>query len=203
MKCYAGVTIGPIFDTISNATIPAALWFASYLFSDLSRRLCEGVSRIPDAVMISPFYDGAKDNDGVGKYHDRIIFQTDAFDEKSALDETLKAVIRAAVAQTGDVFPEEALKPSDKTSKPYSRERFQTFLEEYLQIHYAILSEEEIGGENAILALSPLLDALELMKTFPTDSKLDPFRRMFARKDVLKDSGNALIKKSALFSSDA
>ena len=210
MIYYTGITIGPIFDTISNATIPAALWFASYLFSDLSRRICggiregvsrisggEGVSEIPGAVIISPYHDGANDNDGVGKYHDRIIFHTDQFDDRPELDKRLKDVIRAVIARTGDAFPDEALKPSDET--PYSREKFQAFLEQYLQIHYVILSEDETGGKNAILALSPYLDALELMKTFPMDSNIDPFRRMFARKDVLKDSGNALIKKSTLF----
>ena len=197
MTHYAGITIGPIFDTISNATIPAALWFASYLFSDLSRRICAGVSEISGAEIISPFYDATQqDNDGVGKYHDRIVFKTACFDDKSALDRELKAVMDTAVSQTGDVFPEEAI-------EPYSREQFQTFLKEYLQIHYVILSAEETGGKNAILALSPYLDALELMKTFPMDSAIDPFRRMFARKDVLKDDGNALIKKSVLFPWDA
>ena len=117
MTYYAGITIGPIFDTISNATIPAALWFASYLFSDLSRRICggiregvsrisggEGVSEIPGAVIISPYHDGANDNDGVGKYHDRIIFHTDQFDDRPELDKRLKDVIRAVIARTGDAF---------------------------------------------------------------------------------------------------
>ena len=196
MMYYIGITIGPIFDTISNAAIPAALWFASYLFSDLSRRICAGVSEISGAEIISPFYDATQqNNDGVGKYHDRIVFKTASFDDKSALDRELKAVMNTAVSQTGDVFPEEAI-------EPYSREQFQTFLKEYLQIHYVILSAEETGGKNAILALSPYLDALELMKTFPMDSAIDPFRRMFARKDVLIDSGNRLIKKSTLFPSN-
>ncbi len=35
----AGITVGPIFDTISRATVPAALWFSSILFSALTRRL--------------------------------------------------------------------------------------------------------------------------------------------------------------------
>ena len=204
MRHYVGVTIGPIFDTISNATIPAALWFASYLFSDLSRRICEGVAgnpekgvpKIPGAVIVSPYHDGAAENDGVGKYHDRVIFHTEEFDDKSALDEEVRRVIRTAVTHTGDAFPGEAIAPN-------TREEFQTFLEQYLQIHHVILSEKEVGEENCIMVLSPYLDALELMKTFPMDSKIDPFRRMFARKDVLQDSGNTLIKKSELFPSDA
>ena len=203
MIYYTGVTIGPIFDTISNATIPAALWFASYLFSDLCGRLCKGVSEIPGAVILSPFYNGAEENDGVGKYHDRIVFYTDYFDSKSALDEKLKTVIQTVITETVDVFPDEALQASNEKTERYSRERFLIFLKEYLQIHYVILSEKETDGKNVILALSPYLDALELMKTFPIDSAIDPFRRMFARKDVLKDSGNALIKKSVLFPSDA
>ncbi|MBQ6985397.1 MAG: hypothetical protein IJQ25_00235 [Oscillibacter sp.] len=199
MRHYVGVTIGPIFDTISNATIPAALWFASYLFSDLSRRICEGVAAIPGAEIVSPYHDGAAENDGVGKYHDRVIFYTDAFGDKSALDGEVKRVVDTVIKHTGDAFPDEALKASSDAAKPYTRAEFQAFLEQYLQIHYVILSEKEVGEENCILALSPYLDALELMKAFPMNSKIDPFRRMFARKDVLEDSGNALIKQSVLF----
>ena len=198
MTYYAGITIGPIFDTISNAAIPAALWFASYFFSDLARRLCREVkARIPGAEIISPFYEETEENDGVGKYHDRIIFSTSHSGTKYALEEKLKTVIHSAVTETG-AAQERSIFP-DKAIEPYSREQFQEFLEEYLQIHFVILSREETDGQNCILAISPYLDALELMKTFPKDSRVDPFRRMFARKDVLRDDGNWLIKQSSLF----
>ena len=38
-KKYIGITIGPIFDTIQDASSPAAMWFTSFLFSDLTRRI--------------------------------------------------------------------------------------------------------------------------------------------------------------------
>lgn len=40
MSRYVGITIGPILDTICETTKPAGLWFASSLFSDITRRLC-------------------------------------------------------------------------------------------------------------------------------------------------------------------
>lgn len=35
-KKYIGITVGPIFDTIQDASTPAAMWFTSFLFSDLT-----------------------------------------------------------------------------------------------------------------------------------------------------------------------
>ena len=36
---YIGITIGPILQTLEEAGTPAALWFASSYFSDLTRRI--------------------------------------------------------------------------------------------------------------------------------------------------------------------
>ena len=44
-KEYIGITIGPIFDTILDASSPAAMWFTSFLFSDLTRRICDKISK--------------------------------------------------------------------------------------------------------------------------------------------------------------
>ena len=38
---YIGLTIGPIFDTLNLASTPAALWAGSYLFSSLTKTICE------------------------------------------------------------------------------------------------------------------------------------------------------------------
>ena len=38
---YIGITIGPILQTLEEAGTPAALWFASSYFSDLTRRICQ------------------------------------------------------------------------------------------------------------------------------------------------------------------
>ena len=77
-----GITIGPIVKTIMNASSPAALWFASFSFSDITRRLCAAILNPENgfnAHILSPYYAGKSEiNDGVGKYHDRIIFTSNS-----------------------------------------------------------------------------------------------------------------------------
>ena len=194
MRFYAGITIGPIYDTISNASIPAALWFASSVFSDLTWRLCGKImDTVPDVEIYSPYYQSDADCDGIGKYHDRIIFSTTHYDSAEQLRTVLKTVTNHAAEETAGVFPDELYEKGKCRS-------LETFLKQYLQIHFCIMDENELGGRNCILALSPYLDSLELMKTFPQDNEHDPFRRMLAKKGALDDSsGNSLIRASSLF----
>ena len=82
---YIAVTIGPIFDTINLASSPSALWAASYLFSMLSKNICQTLTEngINKEEIISPYYDPDDEllnkNDGVGLFHDRIIFRSENF----------------------------------------------------------------------------------------------------------------------------
>ena len=85
MRSYVGITIGPIFDTICDADSPAALWFASSFFSDITRRICKELldenNGILDVQIYSPFYsEDINLEDGVGKFHDRIIFSAKPFE---------------------------------------------------------------------------------------------------------------------------
>ncbi len=187
----AGITVGPIFDTISRATVPAALWFSSILFSDLTRRLCQGITEaIPAAKLWSPgFRPSAEANDGVGVYHDRVIFSVEM--DQAPLRESLEAVISRAKSETADRFP-----------TAYNREGIKRFLDAYLQIHYLILPDEGMAGGNCVQVLTPYLDALELMKSFPASSEMDPFVRLFANDEARgqdEEARNAAIRSSALF----
>lgn len=193
MRVLAGITIGPIFDTITGATVPAALWFSSIAFSDLTRRLCKGIRQgIPSARICSPYYDmeTEAENDGVGVYHDRIIFSAEG--DFGALESTLRDIIEKERENTVCIFPEAYQK--DKTIREY--------LKQYLQIHYVLLPEERSAEKNSVLAVSPYLDALELMKTFPRDNGSDPFARLFANDEVRgwnEESRNKAIRQSTLF----
>lgn len=198
MKKYAGITIGPIFDTISDATSPAALWFASTFFSDLTRRICmEIMAKFSDnkLELVSPYFDendvgGLKE--GVGKYHDRIFFSVEGIEEsdiKSGLDELIKSVKGELTDNFGEFF-------FKRTKR--QEEAAKTFLKSYLQIHYIILDEEQIGKSNCILMISPYLDALELMKIFPVSDKDNPFRKIMLG---MENAGNVLIKNSRLYKS--
>lgn len=78
---YVGITIGPIIETLLLASRPASLWCASAMFSWLSEDICNRALRIGGDI-ISPYYPNEKSlehysvvSEGVGKYHDRIIFK--------------------------------------------------------------------------------------------------------------------------------
>ncbi len=192
MPKFVGITIGPIFDTIMDASTPAALWFASSIFSDITRRICIGVEKnFENAKIYSPYY--AKNihiHDGVGKFHDRIIFSTEQYDHVK-----LKSLIKEVKTKTIDNFP-----------KQFNNKNSVLFLEQYLQIHYVVLEKKDsekkdsekkdLEKKNCILALSPYLDTLELMRTFPEDDSKNIFRRLFLGEE---EAGNIYIKQSKLF----
>jgi len=183
MRKYIGITIGPIFDTICDASSPAALWFASSMFSDVTRRLCEKIlskEGFADAVIYSPFYsDDINMSDGVGKFHDRIFFSTCSY-EKNRLDNIIEMVKK----ETLQIF-------SDDVIDDYS----ESFMSEYLQIHYVGREENQIGDNNCVLELSPYLDTLELMKSFSNSDLHNPIRKTFMGK---RDYSNKYIAESNL-----
>ena len=196
MKVYAGITIGPIVEVLCETSTPAALWFGSSVFSDITRRLCLGIKKEwPDARIYSPYFDAASvenyPSDGVGKYHDRVFFSVCGDESnKSFIPEVrdrLRILVENIKADTVNVFPEGIINPGDI-------EKTKEFLKKYLQIHFAVMSENkavgENGAKNAILSLSPYLDELELMKSFPATSEQNIFLDFFGRirqDDTLKD----------------
>lgn len=184
MSKYIGITIGPIGDTLSEASTPAALWFASSMFSDITRRLCREITEeksFTNLQIYSPYYsESICSDDGVGKFHDRIIFSVDSYDK-----ETFMSIIAKVKRETAAGF-----KIEDMTAG------MEAFLEQYLQIHYVIVDEERMQGQNCILALSPYLDVLELMKTFPENHADNPIRALFQGE---KNNRNKYIKESRLF----
>lgn len=193
MSKYLGITIGPIFETIMMADTPAKLWLASSVFSDLTRRLCQKLTtefKDQNIKIISPYYSQENNlADGVGKYHDRIICQLEDFEM-----EKLDGIIQTCKSETlGQIIAE----------KEYERPRNfdpsagQDFIKQYLQVNYVILEVEKFKGENILLAISPYLDAMELMQNFPTTNKDNVFAQIFEGKDK---SQNYYVKHSKLLS---
>lgn len=182
MKTCVGITIGPIYDTIMEASTPAALWYASSLFSDITKRLCQAIiteKSFSGVEILSPYYaEEIHKNDGVGKYHDRLFFSAEVFDEAA-----LKRIIEEIKKNTAQNFPEKMIKDAED------------FLRKYLQIHYIIMNEADIEG-SVILKLSPYLDALELMKTFPEENTVNPIRALFLGEE---ENANKYIKNSQMF----
>ncbi len=158
MNRYIAVTIGPIFDTINLTSSPAALWAASYMFSMTSKTVCETLTEagVKEGDIISPYYK--KDDellnkkDGVGLFHDRIVFKSDNFEIKD-FDGVKETVIR----KIADLFslPEE-------------------YLNEYLMI-FAVSFE----AEYPILESSSMLDSMELQGSYVFKETQNPILSLF------------------------
>ena len=161
-KNYIGITIRPIFETIKEAISPTSMWFASAFFSEVTRLLCEKVSKGDSKAIISPHSSKLSGlSDGIGKYPDRIFLCSSTIDQ-NMLDLYIEKVKKEAAG-----FFEE--NPSKHT---------ETFIDEYLQINYIILKEEDIGS-NILFTLNRYLDYLELMPTFPSTNENNSFRDLF------------------------
>lgn len=179
MRTFIGITIGPIFETITEADRPAALWFSSMLFSDLNMRLCIALKDAfrNKCVIHSPYFPSIKDkldlSDGVGKYHDRIFAEVEEYDREK-LEELIQRVKKETILR----FPQD-----------YQENDYEKFLLEYLQVSFVAVDSEK-AGSNCILTLGPYLDLLELMRSFPADNKYNPFQQMYRSGDnqQLKDS---------------
>lgn len=193
---YAGITIGPIFKTIGEAISPAGLWFGSYFFSTVTKKLCEKLVEIPEVRIFSPFYDSNSNSaqnqqeDGIGRYHDRILF----LDNDSTLtSKGLETIISKVKEEMTEKFGK------------FNTKEIRGFVDNYLRIDFVILDEETINeiigksgkaGNNIAIILNDALDALELMAAGKGRTDKNLFATFFAGK---KDNRNVYIKESKLF----
>lgn len=175
---YIGLTIGPIFDTLSLASTPAALWAGSYLFSSLTRTICELLItekyNIPKENIVSPYFEPEEEllnrKDGVGLFHDRVIFRVDdehSFDINNQLQTLCSDTLRMI---------------SCKFNVDYA------YLNEYVMI-----SGCRFTATNAILGSAKRLDCLELARPFVQMEDSNPLFSIFVNKG--SDNSNQKIKE--------
>lgn len=161
---YIGITIGPIFDTIKMTSSPAALWAASYIFSSLTKTVCKiltdekGPYKIKCEDIVSPYYNPKEEllnrNNGVGLFHDRIVFKCDENFDVSVM----KEVKETAITEIAEQFD---IKNVD-------------YLKEYIMISYA-----KFKADNPILGSGVILDSLELSKPFVFKEEENPILSLF------------------------
>ena len=190
---YVGITIGPIFKTIGEAISPAGLWFGSYFFSTVTKKLYEKLVEIPNVKIFSPFYDSNSNQnpqeDGIGRYHDRILFSVDG---NTVTEEALQNIISEAKKEMAEKFG------------LFNTKDFSIFVDNYLRIDFVILNEKTIeiigksekAGNNIAIILNDALDALELMAAGKGRTDMNLFASFFAGK---KGNRNIYIKESKLF----
>ena len=158
---YIAVTIGPIFDTINLASSPSALWAASYLFSMLSKNICQTLTEygIDKEDIISPYYDPDAEllnkNDGVGLFHDRIIFKAENF---SITD--FQTIKEEAIKKTLELFQ------FKKEDTAYFKK-------------YFLISAFAFESKSPIMDSSKALDCLELAKPFAEEKGSNPLLTLY------------------------
>lgn len=194
---YIGITIGPIMDTLTSVSSPAGLWGVSYMFSYISRQICEKLLKkgIEKENFITPVFDLEenkikKEVDGVGLFPDRIIFRAPAgFEDKNLKD--LKDLIESVKKSLGTSL-------SQSINMNNYEKKIIEFVNAYIQIHYVVLSEAEGNKDqkNCVLNISPYLDSIELNKTFPKNQTENYFLNLFEGDS--EEERNSRIKRSFL-----
>ena len=173
-KKYIGITIGPIFDTMNLASSPVALWATSYMFSMLSRRLCKVITtcseyRVNEEDIISPYYSEKEElflqKDGVGLFHDRIIFVANNFDIKTQMCNVWNKAVSCVAKNMGIDFNE---------------------LNKYVMV-----SAIEFESSKPLIDSGKILDCIELAKPFVEKEQLNPLLTLF---NGDKNSKNKILK---------
>lgn len=169
---YIGLTIGPILDTINLTSSPAALWAASYMFSSVSKCICRKLTEeygVKLEQIVTPYYEKDADllnkNDGVGLFHDRVIFRKDDFNTADLGD--LRDAVIADIAKNFTISDVEFLKK------------------------YIMIAHVEFEGSNPILDGGKLLDAVELSKPYVFESTDNPILSLFTNKQGDSGDGDA------------
>ncbi|MBF0376403.1 MAG: type III-B CRISPR-associated protein Cas10/Cmr2 [Desulfamplus sp.] len=148
-KNYIGLTIGPLYRTLTSVKQTRELWGASYIFSYIMKKMVEKLKNgkkfvIPYTGDDQIFQAGKE----VGLFHDRFIFEagTDDFDKVIKVkNEVLNEIAKKINKEDNDnVF---------------------NFLDKYFQIYFC---EMEIEGDYkaANNEINQYLDSLELQSKF-------------------------------------
>lgn len=167
MGKYGGITIGPIVDTLSLVSKPAGLWGASYMFSYLAKKLCEGLllSGISARDILVPAIEVNEEGklimpdamkEGVGLFHDRVIWEIKEDQTEKEIICQIQALIDRAKEELA-----QALWIEGKEEKKENWKEFYDFVKQYLQVHGICV---DISEGNPLIRMSDYLDALELQK---------------------------------------
>ncbi len=191
-----GITLGPIGDTISLAKNPPMLWYSSAVFSRLAFTICKNIKcgvqidgvkyEISNPEILVPYVSNDINEkskaspDGIGKYHDRIIFKADNVDNIGKIIEESKKEIANMIAE-------------DMHNSGGDLDNCVQFMCKYFQVPYVILDSID-DNVNVILGTSHYLDLLEQMRCFNPDNSNNPIVKLFAT----NKEGNMLIKKSTM-----
>ena len=171
MSKYIGLTIGPIYDTMSTAKKTKELWGASYIFSYMMKKLIGKFK--DDREFVIPYTKDEKkftDKLEIGLFHDRFIFKSEEGDF-----EKLKEEIKNLLNKISESIEEN------------NRNKVYEYLKAYFNIHYIELELEK----DVIIEMNEYLDIMELDKNFVYKETNNYLKKLFENND------NSFLKKDA------
>jgi len=186
MTWFFGITIGPIYGTMSLARDTGGLWAASYLFSYISECLVAALGQLPGVHVFSPAPGVNRSNKRAGAFSDRIYF-TYAEDREidSFLEELEKVKGEVIIQIAEDVLP--SIDP-DEYSGQGLKERARHFLNRYLQVYYVGIDSSSLNGEPPLKKLNMLLDAAELRPPYLSKHESPYLTARFLNNETVKKS---------------
>jgi len=189
---YTAITIGPIYDTFSQAKRTRSIWAASYFFSMFMRKILEGAIAENWDIILPYSKMAYKGEHGAGLYADRLYF-------KNKSKEDVQNKVNNVIDFFADDFVEQKICAD--------RNQGLEFLTRYLNTHIVeiVLTEAEIKSieeskdaegrsNNSILKiLNDLLDNKELNKQYVFDFDNNYLNDYFS----LKWNANSELKTEA------
>lgn len=165
MTTYTALTIGPIYDTFTQAKLTRSIWAASYFFSLFARKVLEQAIQQNWKVLLPFSEEVKKSGHGAGLYADRLYF-------KDKTREELQKLVNDVIT----FFVVDMLGNNTKLTENEVR----NFLKNFLNTHIVEISltdeelneikesrDEEGTSNNSVLRiLNNLLDNKELNKRY-------------------------------------
>ncbi len=182
MKSYTALTIGPIYQTITEAKRSRAKWAASYFFSWFNKQVLAKVKAKGIKALLPADDKIYKTNYGSGLYADRLYFITND-----------KAKIEGIV----NVVKKEIAEDIEKHTK---QTNVITFLNQYLNIHILkidLTNYQFKEGEFTLSVLNRQLDQAELKQNLPFKYNENPLQAYFQLKIATNDNQKTLLVEDA------
>lgn len=172
--------MGPIFDTMSLVSTPAALWVSSYMFSCITKTICELLleNGVKEEDIITPYFSKTEPDlldkkDGVGLFHDRIIFVANNFDIKQ-----FHPIKEKTLEKISNIFEIDL-----------------AYLTSYLQI-----AAVKYTAKNPILGCDSILSSRELEKPFVAEDTKQPLLKLlFAKTGASNERIKGVAQKLGIY----
>lgn len=179
---YAGITVGPIVDTMMMTSTPGGLWCASYFFSQVTRDLCLALrSEKLDILTLPEGHDLAAPMGAAGTYHDRIYFCAELSEDEASqrIESAIKKALNERAGEIATALGVTAKEAADS-------------LNDIMQIHYTLFTDSAVKQKGIAKTLADALDALELVQNIKAEQSDNILRRLLRG---TQDEANIYIKK--------